>query len=199
MTLSATLLGVDFTSAPSRRKPITVARGHVAGGVLRLDGVQACPRWVDFEAVLAAPGPWLGAFDFPFGLPRGFVDALGLGDDRRGRARGAARALPRPHGLPGPGRRLGPDAAGRPAPAAPRHRPRAGRASRPTSPLQTRYVPVGFMYFEGLARLLAAGLHLPGLHDGDRTRTRGRGLPGRAGAGADRAALVQEHARPTTG
>lgn len=39
-----------------------------------------------------------------------------------------------------------------------------------TSPLQTRYVPVGFMYFEGLPRLLAAGAHLPGLHSGDAAR-----------------------------
>ena len=41
---------------------------------------------------------------------------------------------------------------------------------RSTSPLQTRYVPVGFMYFEGLSRLLAAGVHLPALHDGDADR-----------------------------
>ena len=32
-----------------------------------------------------------------------------------------------------------------------------------TSPLQTRYVPVGKMYFEGLSRLVAADIELPGL------------------------------------
>jgi hypothetical protein len=31
-----------------------------------------------------------------------------------------------------------------------------------TSPLQTRYVPVGFMYYEGFSRLVAAGVHVPG-------------------------------------
>jgi hypothetical protein len=35
-----------------------------------------------------------------------------------------------------------------------------------TSPLQTRYVPVGKMYFEGLHRLMEAGITLPGLHPG---------------------------------
>ena len=35
-----------------------------------------------------------------------------------------------------------------------------------TSPLQTRYVPVGKMYFEGLHRLVAADVSLPGLHAG---------------------------------
>jgi hypothetical protein len=32
-----------------------------------------------------------------------------------------------------------------------------------TSPLQTRYVPVGKMYFEGLSRLVQGGCMLPGL------------------------------------
>jgi len=32
-----TLLGVDFTCAPGRRKPITVARGQRQGSVLRLE------------------------------------------------------------------------------------------------------------------------------------------------------------------
>ncbi|MDE2158304.1 MAG: DUF429 domain-containing protein, partial [Burkholderiales bacterium] len=64
------LLGVDFSSAPSRRKPITAAHGELVGTVLRLQRVDALPTLADFEALLAAPGPWFGAFDFPFGLPR---------------------------------------------------------------------------------------------------------------------------------
>ena len=40
-----------------------------------------------------------------------------------------------------------------------------------TSPLQTRYVPVGLMYYEGVARLIDAGVTLPGLaHAGDPQR-----------------------------
>jgi hypothetical protein len=172
-----TLLGVDFTSAPSKRKPVTVARGRTAGGVLQLQAVDACPHWADFEAVLAAPGPWLGAFDFPFGLPRAFVESLGLGATAaevsaavhaRCADRMAFRALV--------------DAWGGTRPAGQRlvHRATdlalAGVTS--TSPLQTRYVPVGFMYFEGLSRLLAAGVHLPGLHAGDPARVALEGYPG---------------------
>jgi hypothetical protein len=70
----------DFSCAPSRRKPITVARGRIAGSTLLLEGAEAITTLAGFEALLAAPGPWLGAFDFPFGLPREFVDSLGLGD-----------------------------------------------------------------------------------------------------------------------
>ena len=38
--------------------------------------------------------------------------------------------------------------------------------ARSTSPLQTRYVPVGKMYFEGVHRLVQADLTLPGLRQG---------------------------------
>jgi hypothetical protein len=166
------LIGVDFTSAPTRRKPITVARGSLSGAVLRLDRVDACTDWPAFEAVLAEPGPWRGAFDFPFGLPRAFVEALGLGATvaevsaavhARCAARMDFRALV--------------DAWGQGLP----HRvtDRAlGEGLNSTSPLQTRYVPVGFMWFEGLSRLLAAGLTLPGLHAGDGTRLGFEGYPG---------------------
>lgn len=170
--MSATLFGVDFTSAPTRRKPITVARGTRAGAVLRLDGVAACTDFAAFDAVLATPGPWLGAFDFPFGLPRAFVDALGLGRTvaevsaavhARCAVRMDFRAL-----VDGWGRGLP-------------HRVTdlaLGEGLRSTSPLQTRYVPVGFMWFEGLSRLLAAGLTLPGLHAGDPARLALEGYPG---------------------
>ena len=73
------LIGVDFTSAPTRRKPVTAARGLLQGTMLKLQRLDALPTLAGFEALLAEPGPWLGAFDFPFGLPREFVDALGLG------------------------------------------------------------------------------------------------------------------------
>jgi hypothetical protein len=40
-----------------------------------------------------------------------------------------------------------------------------------TSPMQTRYVPVGLMYYEGVGRLIEAGVTVPGLrHDGDPAR-----------------------------
>ena len=71
------LLGLDFTSAPTRRKPITLAQGHRLGGLLRLDGVEALPTLDAFSAALQRPGPWLGVFDLPFGLPRELVQALG--------------------------------------------------------------------------------------------------------------------------
>jgi len=172
-----TLLGVDFTCAPGRRKPITVARGQRQGSVLRLARLDALPALVDFEALLAEPGPWFGAFDFPFGLPRAFVESLGLGADIGAVAHGlrarcanrmAFRALV--------------DAWGNGRPAGQRLLHRRTDGAMPgissTSPLQTRYVPVGFMFFEGLTRLLQAGVAIPGMHVGDAQRTAVEGYPG---------------------
>ena len=71
------LLGIDFTSAPRPAKPITVACGHLDGARVVLDGFERCADWPSFEALLTRPGPWLGAFDFPFGLPREAIIDLG--------------------------------------------------------------------------------------------------------------------------
>ncbi len=170
------LLGVDFTCAPGRRKPITVARGRLLGAVLQLQAVQALDSLPAFEALLAETGPWFGAFDFPFGLPRAFVEAQGLGAtslevmttlQARCPTRMALRALV--------------DAWGNTRPAGQRLLHRATDTAlgevTSTSPLQTRYVPVGFMYYEGLSRLLRAGVHLPGLHHGDGQRVAVEGYP----------------------
>ena len=177
MTEATALLGVDFSSAPTRRKPITVAHGRREGAALRLLALEALPTLAAFEALLVRPGPWFGAFDFPFGLPREFVDALALGADtgsviaelrRRCPDRMTWRALVDAWGNERPpGRRL-----------VHRITDRAHLATS-SSPLQTRYVPVGFMYYEGLARLIAAGVALPALHRGDPARVAVEGYPGR--------------------
>ncbi len=171
------LWGVDFTSAPTRRKPVTVARGERQGAVLRLQRVDALAGLAEFEALLAEAGPWLGAFDFPFGLPREFVVSQGLGSaaaevitevQRRCATRMDFRALI--------------DTWGNSRPAGQRLLHRATDGAMPgissTSPLQTRYVPVGFMYYEGLSRLVRAGVTLPRLHPGDAQRTALEGYPG---------------------
>lgn len=80
-TASWPLIGVDFSSRPTRRKPITLARGERHGDVLRLTGTQQFDSLSAFGEWLAQPGRWLGAFDFPFGLPRELVEHLGWPTD----------------------------------------------------------------------------------------------------------------------
>jgi Protein of unknown function (DUF429) len=173
-----TLWGVDYTCAPSRRKPVTVARASWSGAsVLRLERIDELPSMAGFESLLAESGPWLGAFDFPFGLPRAFVDAQELGSDAAAVMAELRRRCPTRMDF-----RALVDAWGNTRPAGQRLIHRATDTAMPgvtsTSPLQTRYVPVGFMYYEGLSRLLAAGATLPGLHAGDATRVAVEGYPG---------------------
>src|SRR5437763_14342318 len=63
------IFGVDFTSAPCRRKAITVAAGRLKGMTLAIQGIERLETFSAFEALLARPGPSIGGFDFPFGLP----------------------------------------------------------------------------------------------------------------------------------
>ncbi len=75
--MSQTLIGVDFSSAPSRRKPIVLASGNLQGAVLRLQSLQRFDTLAGFGAWLQLPGPWVGGFDLPFGLPRELLQHLG--------------------------------------------------------------------------------------------------------------------------
>jgi hypothetical protein len=171
------LIGVDFTCAPTRRKPITVARGSLRGAVLQLERVSELATLDEFEGLLRESGPWLGAFDFPFGLPGEFVKSLGLGAtsaavSREVHARCATRMA----------FRALVDAWGNARPPGRRLIHRVTDTAQPgissTSPLQTRYVPVGFMYYEGVARLLHSGVTMARQHDGDPARVAIEAYPG---------------------
>ena len=79
--MSQPVIGIDFSSRPSRRKPIVLARGTLRGAVLRLDGLQRFDTLESFGQWLALPGAWVGGFDLPFGLPRELVQTLGWPTD----------------------------------------------------------------------------------------------------------------------
>ncbi|RZL08403.1 MAG: DUF429 domain-containing protein [Rubrivivax sp.] len=170
------LLGLDFTCAPTARKPITLAWGRRHGAVLKLERVEAIPSLDAFEALAmgehpGAPAQWLGGFDFPFGLPRVFVDALypDLLTEAQPYSHTLIRRLHAQCGtrqgfqalIDGWGQSWGQGT--RPATLPHRRTDTAIPGVSSTSPLQTRYVPVGKMYFEGLWRLVQAGVSLPGL------------------------------------
>lgn len=173
--LPATLLGVDFSCAPSSRKPIVAAWGRRHGGIVKLEGLEPITTLGGFEALVSPTHPravegWVGGFDFPFGLPSVFLTALRadaglpLADTRalihylhqRCPNRQAFQQL-----VDGWGVHWG--AGTRPATLPHRRCDSAMDGLSSTSPLQTRYVPVGKMYFEGLWRLVQADVTLPGM------------------------------------
>ncbi len=71
------LLGCDFSSSPSKRKPIVLALGERRGDAVVLDRIEKIPTLEAFGRWLAQPADWVGGFDVPFGLPRELVEHLG--------------------------------------------------------------------------------------------------------------------------
>lgn len=67
------IIGVDFTSTPSSRKPITVASAELVGSELKILSQEEFTDWAGFEALLVRPGPWYGGFDLPFSQSRKFI------------------------------------------------------------------------------------------------------------------------------
>ncbi len=163
------LYGVDFTSAPSKRKGITIAAAELqpARGdeqpTLVLQSLASLSDFNQFDVWLQSPGPWLAGFDLPFSLPRELVEHLVWPDnwaDLMRHLEGITRAEMR--GL----FKAFCDA----RPAGNKFAHRATDIPANSSP-SMKWVnpPVAYMLHAGAPRLLRAGLHLPGIHAGNAT------------------------------
>ena len=167
-----TLYGVDFTCAPRRAKPITVARGVLRGNTLLVDAVERLESFGDFEAMLRRPGPWVGGFDFPFSLPRELVRDLGWPYPW-------TRLVAHCAGLSRPQFRATLDAYRATRPEGKKYAHRAtDLPAGSSSPMKLVNPPVALMFQEGAPRLLAAGVHVPRLAEGDATRVALEAYPG---------------------
>ena len=177
-SLLVRIVGVDFTSAPSARKAITVAYGRAEPGRAVVERVDRLADWPSFEALLSAPGPWVGAFDFPFGLARELVVALGWPGTGAG-AEGWREAIAHYAALDRAevGRVFGAFRAARPVGRKYAHRATEVAAGAHAS-MKLVNPPVGWMLHEGAPRLARAGVHLPGIADGDRSRVALEAYPG---------------------
>jgi Protein of unknown function (DUF429) len=147
-----TIFGIDFTSAPRRAKAITVAKASLTANTLHVDSIARLESFTAFEAFLATPGPWVGGFDFPFGLPRELVTALAWPSDWRALNTFLHEAgkssfksaiqrvcMSRPYGA--------------------RYIKRLGDTSASSSsPMNVINPPVGLMFFEGAFRLAGSGV-----------------------------------------
>jgi hypothetical protein len=71
------ILGCDFSSRPSRHKPIVLALGTLHCGRVQLSRLERLESLAAFAQWLRQPLDWVGGFDLPFGLPRELVETLG--------------------------------------------------------------------------------------------------------------------------
>lgn len=149
-----------------------LALGTSRNGRVQLAKLERFESLETFEAWLHQPDGWLGAFDFPFGLPRELVEHLGwpvawpalmthYAALSRADIRQAFAAF----------------CDARPAGGKFAHRA-TDRPAGSSPSMKWINPPVAYMLHAGAPRLLAAGVHLPGLHDGDLSRIALEGYPG---------------------
>jgi hypothetical protein len=166
------LLGCDFSSAPSRRKPITLAVGRADRGRVLLERIETFDTLDGWAARLGQPGHWVGGFDLPFGLPRELIETLGWPTDwaacmahyaslSREQIRDAFAAF----------------CDARPVGGKFAHRATDGPAGSSPS-MKWVNPPVAFMLHAGVPRLRAAGVSFPGLAAGDPDRVALEAYPG---------------------
>lgn len=152
------IFGVDFTSAPTRRKPITCAVANFADHILHIESVQYVPTFADFEHSLTQSESYIAGFDFPFSQPRRLIENLGWPTDW-------AELI---HLISAMGKDAFESDLRRyiaQQPIGDKLHPRlTDTRTHALSPMKLDFVPVGKMFFQGAPRLLAAGLNILPCH-----------------------------------
>lgn len=166
------IFGIDFTSSPSRRKPITSVFCRLTGNVLSQESVQNWSAFDEFEAALERPGPWICGIDFPFGQSRRFVENIGWRQDWswyvahvQGLGRNGFRDALNDYKRD----RLAGDK---------EHRRATDHRAGSISPQKLHGIPVGLMFFEGATRLNRSDVTIPLLKRGDPNKIVVEAYPG---------------------
>ena len=166
------IYGVDFTCAPRKAKPITVACASLSGKILRVQKIERLDTFAAFESFLQRPGPWIGGFDFPFSLPHELVRDLGWPLEWKAlvtHCSAMSRIVFR--------KVLDEYRATRPVGRKYAHRATDYPAGS-SSPMKLVNPPVALMFHEGAPRLAAAGLNIPHLHETSSARVALEAYPG---------------------
>ena len=148
------IYGLDFTSAPGRRKPLIALRCTLSDGVLRVDDSEQMTDFAGFETFLEKPGPWVCGMDFLFGQPGDLVAALGWRRSWEGYVDEVSRLSKREFE-----NLIRADMAQRPLGSKWRYR-LADRRSGSSSAMMLFRVPVGKMFYRGAPRLLASNVRV---------------------------------------
>lgn len=166
------IYGIDFTCAPRRAKPITVASGMLNKHTLSIEEIEKLENFSDFEAFLRRPGPWIGGFDFPFSLPQGLVRDLGWPAKWQQLVMHCA-------GLTRLELREVLDAYRNSRPAGTKYAHRAtDYPAGSSSPMKLVNPPVALMFHEGARRIIESGAEVPALRPGDPSRVALEAYPG---------------------
>jgi hypothetical protein len=143
------IYGIDFTSAPSRKKPITVAECVFIKQKLTVLSIQNLTDFFQFEGLLGSTKtPWVMAIDFPFSMPKFWLEAMNWPTSWAESVQFISNmTLPEfVHCI-----KLYRDS----QPKGHKHHFRPiDRAAKGQSPMMVHYTPVGRMFYQGAPRLL---------------------------------------------
>ena len=146
------IYGLDFTSAPSRSKPLIAVGCALENRILRVEDAGVLGGFEEFEGFLERGGPWVCGMDFPFGQPRPLVEALGWPPSWEGYVGKVSRLSKEEFEGAIKGHM-----AGRPK-GDKYHYRLADRRSGSSSAMRLFRVPVGKMFYRGAPRLLSSGV-----------------------------------------
>ncbi len=156
--------GIDFTSRPSRSKPLTCAVCEIQDKRLSLVDSLEWHSFDGFEALLESDGPWIAGCDFPFGQARRFIDNIGWPTRWSDYARLVA-------GLERLAFRKLLDDYRRDRPFGDKeHRRVTDVVSGAVSSQKLYGVPVALMFYEGVPRLLRSSVSIPLLRETESDR-----------------------------
>jgi len=164
--------GIDFTSTPKRRKPITCLECRLDGNKLEVGELIEWQCFHSFEEALSKSGPWIAGIDFPFGQSRKFIENISWPNTWQGYVEHASSL-----GRKGFRSTLDGYRANRPA-GDKEHRRAVDVKAGSISPQKLYGIPVGLMFFEGAPRLVESGVTIPGLQQGDPQRIVVEAYPG---------------------
>lgn len=166
------IYGLDFTSAPRRAKPITCLHAEFSGDVLDCGPLSNFTDFDEFEALLKTPGPWVAGMDFPFSLPRRFIENMNWPENWQSYVKKVA-AMTKPEF------RKVLDDYKRDRPAGDKeHQRETDIQFGGVSPQKQYGVPVALMFYEGAPKLMDCLTNIPFLRPNTDNRTIFEAYPG---------------------
>jgi hypothetical protein len=152
-TAETQLWGIDFTSAPCKKKPIVAAKASLLNGNLSINNSYYWQNFSDFEEFLSQTSkqPWLAGVDIPLGLPTSFLEGLQWPANSWQACLIAIKALPKPQFKEA-------IAAFQAAQPAGKKQPKrlCDSLAKAQSPTKLHYTPTALMLYEGATRIATA-------------------------------------------
>ena len=164
--------GIDFTSRPSKSKPLTCLECRFDGSTLKAGKLIDWCTFDGFEEFLRSEGEWIAGIDFPFGFSRKFIENIGWPNSWESYV-SYVDSLER-HEF----QDILDQYKERRSKGDKEHRRLTDIAAKSLSPQKQYGVPVSLMFFEGAPRLLKSGVSVPGLFKGSPTRNVVEAYPG---------------------